>query len=223
MNIWQDYPDQTDRVLKELEILPTIQSNPKFGNAASFTAFYCLALTINWQEPHFLWHPVGEFCFPVRHRTCSCHRNRKFNAASPRPFKNTESTVVVHQQKTARAGTMSSVRKATKLPGFISVILLPVSSCWCKFLRYETRNFSKCTRKLLNHLQTGSDCCSLQSSSNLQKLINMRPRDCMWSTKLLDFKHKVLKDFWETNLYQIFTEGTFGKNNKCSIFYLYLF
>lgn len=96
----------------------------------------------------------------------------------------------------------------------ISIIFLPVSSWWCTFLRHkETRNLFQIHKEALKSIADW-----LTSSSSLQNLIKTRPRDCTWSTKLLDFKYKVLKDFWKTNFYQIFTEGTFGKNSKCSIF-----
>lgn len=117
----------------------------------------------------------------------------------------------------------ASTWKVTKLPGFISIDLLPVISCWCKFLWYESRNIFQMHKEALKSLADWLSVLQSASSSSLQNLINTRPRDCMWSTKLLDFKHKVLKDFWKMNLYQIFTEGTFGKNSKCSIFYLHLF
>lgn len=80
----------------------------------------------------------------------------------------------------------------------------------------KTRNLFQIHREALKSLAH-----RLTSSSSLQNLIKTRPRDHTWSTKLLDFKHKVLKDFWKTNLNQIFTEGTFGKNSTCSIFYLF--
>lgn len=149
-----------------------MQANPKFGNTVSFMASFCLALTINWQEAHFLWHPVGEFCSPVRHRTCSCHQYRKFRALWWCTSREKHLLVPCHQ-----GGKQQNYQL------FISIIL-PVSSWWCTFLWHETRNLFQIHKEALKSLADW-----LTSSSSLQNLI--KTRDCTWSTKLLNFKQKL--------------------------------
>lgn len=153
-----------------------MQENPNFGDTVRFTASFCLSLSINWQEAHLLWHPV-------RHRTCSCHQNKKFNAASPKPFKNTESTMVVQQQ------TKVPCHQHGKLQNyqlFISIILLSVSSSWCTFLHLrKPETFSKYRRKLLSNLQTGSQAASVYKTSLRQGLEIVHDLQNYWISKYL--------------------------------------
>lgn len=145
-----------------------MEANLKFGNC----------VCASWLSPVLLWWWSDKYIF-VKSRGCRgmllysngfwelepllWHQNRKFNGASPRPLKNTESITVVQQQ--TKATSLYHVRAESYStttflpPGFARQL----SNYWCEFF-WRLFQMHKEALKPLGDWPTGS--------ITSQKLIN---------------------------------------------------